>query len=140
MWQVTCRECGKQWRGYGPRLRLCRECEKEVRRRRQQERRQAQRAAREAARERVPCKHCGETFLPERSTARYCSVKCRVRAHRAKAHAPTEKRKTPWNKGRKWTEEERARHEANRERMRQEDEAYRERTRTREAKRAREKG
>jgi hypothetical protein len=115
-----------------------------VRRQRQQERRQAQRAAREADRKPVPCAQCGGTFLPERLTARFCSVKCRVRAHRAKEHAPlvpgpTEKRKTPWNKGRKWTDKDRARHQANRERMRQEDEAYRERTRTQEAKREREK-
>ena len=31
----------------------------------------------------LPCDHCGATFTPERSTARYCSTRCRVAAHRA---------------------------------------------------------
>lgn len=30
-----------------------------------------------------PCVHCGVTFAPKRSTARYCSTRCRVAAHRA---------------------------------------------------------
>lgn len=29
-----------------------------------------------------PCAHCGETFLPQRSTAQFCSTRCRVAAHR----------------------------------------------------------
>jgi hypothetical protein len=32
----------------------------------------------------VPCAHCGEKFKPQRTTARYCSARCRVAAHRAK--------------------------------------------------------
>ena len=32
-----------------------------------------------------PCETCGESFSPKRSTARFCSTKCRVAAHRAKA-------------------------------------------------------
>jgi hypothetical protein len=32
----------------------------------------------------VACANCGETFPPERTTARYCSTRCRVAAHRAK--------------------------------------------------------
>ena len=31
------------------------------------------------------CAHCGATFTPKRSTARYCSTRCRVAAHRAQA-------------------------------------------------------
>ena len=31
-----------------------------------------------------PCLQCGSIFTPERSTARYCSTRCRVAAHRAK--------------------------------------------------------
>src|SRR5262245_32696017 len=30
------------------------------------------------------CQHCGQSFTPERSTARYCGARCRVAAHRAK--------------------------------------------------------
>jgi hypothetical protein len=29
-----------------------------------------------------PCEHCGETYLPSRSDARYCGDACRQRAHR----------------------------------------------------------
>jgi hypothetical protein len=29
------------------------------------------------------CAHCGQTFTPKRSDARYCSGRCRVAAHRA---------------------------------------------------------
>lgn len=31
------------------------------------------------------CEKCGEPFVPARSDARFCSAKCRVAAHRAKA-------------------------------------------------------
>ena len=31
------------------------------------------------------CEHCGESFIRKRSTARYCSTRCRVAAHRAQA-------------------------------------------------------
>jgi len=31
------------------------------------------------------CEHCGEEFTPKRSDARFCSVRCRVAAHRGKA-------------------------------------------------------
>jgi hypothetical protein len=31
------------------------------------------------------CEHCGEKFRPQRTTARFCSAKCRVYAARAKA-------------------------------------------------------
>jgi hypothetical protein len=31
----------------------------------------------------VKCAECGERFTPQRSTARYCSPRCRVAAHRA---------------------------------------------------------
>ena len=30
------------------------------------------------------CKHCGDKFTPKRSTAKYCSAKCRVAGNRAK--------------------------------------------------------
>lgn len=31
----------------------------------------------------VACSHCGASFTPKRSTARFCSTACRVAAHRA---------------------------------------------------------
>jgi hypothetical protein len=34
---------------------------------------------------RVPCQNCGVEFEPERSTARFCSARCRMAAHRAGA-------------------------------------------------------
>lgn len=33
------------------------------------------------------CHYCGETFLPERSTGKYCSGKCRTAYHRLKTNA-----------------------------------------------------
>jgi hypothetical protein len=35
----------------------------------------------------VGCRHCGGAFTPERTSARFCSPKCRVAAHRARAKA-----------------------------------------------------
>ena len=31
----------------------------------------------------IKCAECGERFTPKRSTARFCSARCRVAAHRA---------------------------------------------------------
>ena len=33
----------------------------------------------------IACAHCGQEFTPKRSTAQFCSVKCRVSANRANA-------------------------------------------------------
>ena len=41
----------------------------------------------------MKCLHCGDTFEPERISAKFCSVRCRVAAHRAKAR-PTVSKKT----------------------------------------------
>jgi hypothetical protein len=30
------------------------------------------------------CVHCGDTFTRQRRTAKYCSTKCRVAAHRSR--------------------------------------------------------
>lgn len=38
------------------------------------------------------CETCGEMFSVKRSTARFCSTKCRVAAHRSKASAPRQAR------------------------------------------------
>jgi hypothetical protein len=37
------------------------------------------------------CDQCGRPFLPKRSDARTCSIRCRVAAHRAVRHATEEK-------------------------------------------------
>jgi hypothetical protein len=39
-------------------------------------------------RTKIICAHCGETFVPSRSDARYCSGRCRVAANRAKPIPP----------------------------------------------------
>jgi hypothetical protein len=35
-----------------------------------------------------PCEHCGKPFAPRRTTARFCSPKCRVYHHRRHAGTP----------------------------------------------------
>jgi hypothetical protein len=83
-----------------PQARYCEECEaanrakanranQRRRRRRETNRRQRQAGHLKSAGffsmlVHVPCAHCGEPFKPERTTARYCSTRCRVAAHRAK--------------------------------------------------------
>jgi len=37
----------------------------------------------------IQCEHCGQAFNPQRSTAKFCSTKCRVAAKRAKDNAVT---------------------------------------------------
>ncbi|MBC1261542.1 hypothetical protein FQK07_09720 [Synechococcus sp. BSF8S] len=49
-----------------------------------------QRVARHRAKHRqekqpITCEHCGTSFTPKRSTAQFCSTRCRVAASRAKA-------------------------------------------------------
>lgn len=34
------------------------------------------------------CQHCGNTFTPKRSTAKFCSDKCRIASHRANKVTP----------------------------------------------------
>ena len=42
---------------------------------------------REAAAHRLStCEHCGASFTPQRSTARFCSSRCRTAAHRASSN------------------------------------------------------
>ena len=38
----------------------------------------------------IPCAQCGESFLPKRTTARYCSAKCRQAAHRQRNRSPAQ--------------------------------------------------
>jgi formylmethanofuran dehydrogenase subunit E len=39
----------------------------------------------DAASNLVRCEHCGEEFKPQRSTAKYCSRKCRRKFHKQRA-------------------------------------------------------
>jgi hypothetical protein len=92
-----CRRC-KQKKHMAAGAWVCLECQQEhaaeanrknQRRRRQREKRQRrQEAGIEMSKGffkvelPIPCAHCGEPFLPARSTGRYCSTRCRVAAHR----------------------------------------------------------
>ena len=72
-----CRQCDRPIYGWYKRTSHCSaECTLKT---------QYQRMSEEKARLRKerPCPHCGETFKPKRSDARYCSTRCRVAAFRA---------------------------------------------------------
>jgi hypothetical protein len=45
-----------------------------------------QRAEQRKENQPVACIHCGSEFTPKRSTAQFCSTRCRVAAHRATHH------------------------------------------------------
>ena len=45
------------------------------------------------------CAHCYASFTPKRGTARYCSIRCRVAAHRL---TPEQTRKRQLEKTRRW--------------------------------------
>jgi hypothetical protein len=75
-----CKGCGKKLRGYGSRRQRCAACVRELRRLAQLRRR----AARRVAKVPIRCAQCGEAFQPQRTTARFCSPKCRVYWHREK--------------------------------------------------------
>jgi hypothetical protein len=51
------------------------ECKTEARRQRRADEREPKRP--------IKCAECGERFTPIRSTARFCSTRCRMAAHRA---------------------------------------------------------
>jgi hypothetical protein len=77
--------CGASWYSYlpegeKPTTLACDQC------RRRERKRLSQREWRgsDVPHDPRPCGHCGETFQPERTTARYCSTRCRVAANRAK--------------------------------------------------------
>lgn len=89
-WRSTCPHCGQEAAGLSPKhrsliQRCCRVCRLE------HERAMARLAARRRRRAKgevttpstMACAHCGATFTPKRSTAQFCSTRCRVAAHRA---------------------------------------------------------
>jgi hypothetical protein len=75
----TCRACEREFLGRGDEWSApfyCSVgCKAEVQRQRRAEARKPKKPIR--------CAQCNERFTPRRSTARYCSARCRVAAHRA---------------------------------------------------------
>jgi hypothetical protein len=93
---VYCEDCGEP-EVRGKRATRCRECQRkharELRGRRQRDRRAVAAGLVEYQNTdffrlmvpvRAPCRHCGTPFLRQRTTARYCSTRCRVAAHRGR--------------------------------------------------------
>jgi hypothetical protein len=81
--QLLCRECGEMFFATWPTRRCSRRCLRAYLRRRQQLRR----PSRAKVHDDLRCGHCGGTFTPTRSDARYCSLRCRVAAHRARGQS-----------------------------------------------------
>jgi hypothetical protein len=79
-----CRQCGRRfWRDHCSNGMFCSDrCASLARRAKYAT---AQGAARATARSGRSCEWCGEPIEAARSTMRYCSVRCRVAAHRALA-------------------------------------------------------
>jgi hypothetical protein len=78
---LTCAECGAEYAipaGRDQRVQRCRRCDRKHLSQKQRQRRQSSRQRSQS------CARCGEAFTPQRATARYCSTRCRVAAHRAK--------------------------------------------------------
>ena len=82
--EKTCQQCGQLYLGRGPGGKFSSwvtpfycsvGCRTEARRQRRAEAREPKK--------RIKCVQCSERFTPQRSTARFCSARCRVAAHRA---------------------------------------------------------
>jgi hypothetical protein len=85
MYTLVCKACGRPERRPGrTRSTLCGECQRRRGVDRQRQRRCLRAGLVTATGEPVgrKCEHCGEPFVPERTTARFCSPKCRVYFHR----------------------------------------------------------
>jgi hypothetical protein len=75
-WLVACHTCSRAMYADSPRLHTCLDCQRKAER----NKKRAQRGTDLSDR---LCAHCGTAFTPQRSTATFCSTKCRVAAHRA---------------------------------------------------------
>lgn len=86
VFQQSCPDCGRLMAGPANRCRHC-----ELARRRERNRNASRNyRVRKGLVTTLPfanCSHCGQLFERKRSTAQFCSPKCRVAAHRAKASA-----------------------------------------------------
>ncbi len=65
--------------------RRCQTCDTAIRRANARRHSADYRQAHRQERQPQPCAHCGEEFTAKRSTATFCSTKCRVASHRAPA-------------------------------------------------------
>lgn len=87
--RTTCPHCGHEAASLpstGNLLqRVCRNCRLDHQRAmdRLAARRRRRRSGEVVDRSEASCAHCGNPFTPKRSTATFCSTKCRVGAHRA---------------------------------------------------------
>ena len=91
--RTTCPHCGRDAANLdeyaSPLQRVCRNCRLDHKRAldRLAAKRRRRRSGEVVDRAEATCAHCGETFTPKRSTAQFCSTRCRVAAHRASAAA-----------------------------------------------------
>jgi hypothetical protein len=91
-WRRKCQNYRKEMLLQNPHTRYCSDCaarrQAEANRRAQQWRRYWEKQRRHEAAGLVQgalaCAHCGKEFHPRRSSGRYCGVRCRVAAHRAR--------------------------------------------------------
>ena len=85
MYMLRCKTCGEREPCAGPsRSKLCRKCQHEQRMDRQCNRRHLQAGLVSTKGKPLMCKcrQCAKPFTPKRTTARFCSAKCRVYYHR----------------------------------------------------------
>jgi ribosomal protein L24E len=83
--QIICRACAKPFEGTVQRC--CSEkCSKAMQEAWFKQRNARRRAERAEARGTLACERCGASFIPVRTSARFCSTKCRVAAHRNPEH------------------------------------------------------
>jgi hypothetical protein len=82
-WRHLCHECWQEFRSGSIASKVCSdECASE---RNAANTRLWRHGQKKPPRPAATCGRCGETFAPARADARFCSGKCRVAAHRAKA-------------------------------------------------------
>jgi hypothetical protein len=92
--QIICLACAKPFEGTVQRC--CSKACSETMKQAWFKRHSAETArARAAVRGSLQCERCGAEFVPIRATARFCSVKCRVAAHRNDAHVQPWRRRRP---------------------------------------------
>jgi ribosomal protein L24E len=83
--QIGCRACGKPFEGTVQRC-CSEECSKAMQQAWFKRRSARRRIERAEARGAFVCEGCGASFVPVRTSARFCSTKCRVAAHRNPEH------------------------------------------------------
>lgn len=84
----ACRCCGQRFASFHGTQLCSDECATEMLRAGSRERARARPSRAKVLDDRA-CEHCGDQFTPARADAKFCSVKCRVAAHRGRAAAAT---------------------------------------------------